>query len=150
MISNRELFLRHLGQTSPEPMGLEIVRAKGVFLYDKDGNLNEWWTEEDAKRFKEKTQILVNQYNNYVVLDSLHINGQLTLGENIADNGGLFIAHNALMMAYEKNGTPEPVDSLTYDQRFLISYAQVWRQNIRPKELMRRLKKMCILPAKPA
>ena len=109
-------------------------------LYDKDGNLNEWWTEEDAKRFKEKTQILVNQYNNYVVLDSLHINGQLTLGENIADNGGLFIAHNALMMAYEKNGTPEPVDSLTYDQRFLISYAQVWRQNIRPKELMRRLK----------
>ena len=109
-------------------------------LYDKEGNLNDWWTEQDAKNFKEKTQIIVNQYSNYVVLDSLHINGELTLGENIADNGGLFIAHNALLKSFEKNGTPEDIDGMTYNQRFLISYAQVWRQNIRPKELMRRLK----------
>ena len=109
-------------------------------LYDKEGNLNDWWTPEDAKKFKAKTQILVNQYSKYEVLDSLHVNGELTLGENIADNGGLFIAHNALLKSYEKNGTPKDIDGLTYNQRFLISYAQVWRQSLRDKELMRRLK----------
>ena len=108
-------------------------------LYDKDGNLNNWWTEEDSKNFKEKTKILVNQYSNYVELDSLHVNGELTLGENIADNGGLFIAHTALLKSYEKNGKPEDIDGLTFDQRYLISYSQVWRQHIRPKTLMRRL-----------
>ncbi len=108
-------------------------------LYDKEGNLNNWWTAEDAKKFKEKTHILVEQYNNFVVLDSLHVNGELTLGENIADNGGLFISHTALMMAYKKNGTPEDIDGLNYNQRFFISYAQVWRQHIRPKALIRRL-----------
>jgi putative endopeptidase len=108
--------------------------------YDKDGNLNDWWTEADAENFKEKVQILIDQYNAYSMLDSLHIDGHLTLGENIADNGGLYIAHAALMQSYEKNGTPEDIDSLNYNQRFFISYAQVWRQNIRDKELMRRLK----------
>ncbi|MBN2745100.1 MAG: M13 family metallopeptidase [Bacteroidales bacterium] len=109
-------------------------------LYDKDGNLNDWWSEEDAQRFKEKTQILVNQYNEYVMLDSMHIDGNLTLGENIADNGGLFVAYAALKQSFQKNGEPANVDGFTYDQRFLISYAQIWRQNIREKELMRRLK----------
>ena len=108
--------------------------------YDKDGNLNDWWTEEDAKNFEQKTQILVDQYNNYSMLDSLHIDGKMTLGENIADNGGLFLAYAALLQSFEKNGTPEDIDSLNYNQRFCISYAQVWRQNIRDKELMRRLK----------
>ncbi len=108
-------------------------------LYDKDGNLHNWWTEEDAKNFKKKTQILVNQYNNYIELDSLHVNGELTLGENIADNGGLFISYAALQKSYEKNGKPEDIEGLTSDQRFLISYGQVWRQNIRPKTLMRHL-----------
>jgi len=108
-------------------------------LYDKDGNLNEWWTEADAVKFKEKTQILVDQYNAYTVLDSMHVDGELTLGENIADNGGLFIAYNALQMSYKKNGTPEPIEELTSDQRFLIAYAQLWRQHIRPKTLMRHL-----------
>lgn len=107
--------------------------------YDKDGNLNNWWTDEDAENFKAKTQILVNEYSNYKVLDSLPVNGELTLGENIADNGGLFIAYSALQKAYEKNGTPADIDGLTSDQRYLISYAQVWRQHIRPKALMRRL-----------
>jgi putative endopeptidase len=108
-------------------------------LYDKDGNLYNWWNEEDAAKFKAKTQILIDQYNNFVVLDSLHVNGELTLGENIADNGGLFIAHTALLKAYEKNGTPENIDGLNYNQRFCISYAQVWRQHIRPKALIRNL-----------
>jgi len=108
-------------------------------LYDKDGNLNEWWTPEDTVNFKEKTQILVDQYNDFTILDSLHVDGELTLGENIADNGGLFIAYTALMKSYEKNGTPEDIDNLNYNQRFFISYAQLWRQHIRPKTLIRRL-----------
>ena len=107
--------------------------------YDKDGNLNDWWTEEDAKRFEKKTALLVNQYDNYVILDSLHVNGKLTIGENIADLGGLNISYNALQKAY--NGVvPEPIDGLTSDQRFFMGYAQVWRQNIRDKALEQRLK----------
>ncbi|OIP00392.1 MAG: hypothetical protein AUJ98_07545 [Bacteroidetes bacterium CG2_30_33_31] len=109
-------------------------------LYDLNGNLTDWWTKEDADKFKAKTQIIVNQYNNYSFGDSLNINGNLTLGENIADNGGLFIAHAALLNSYKSNGTPKNIDNLNFDQRFLISYAQVWRQNIRHEELMRRLK----------
>jgi putative endopeptidase len=108
--------------------------------YDRDGNLNDWWTEVDAQNFEAKTQILVDQFNNYSILDSLHVDGKLTLGENIADNGGLYVAFRAMMMAIEKNGAPEDIDGLTYQQRFFISYAQVWRQHIRDKELMRRLK----------
>ncbi len=107
--------------------------------YDKDGNLNDWWTEEDAKRFKEKTEVLANEYNNYTVLDSLHVDGQLTMGENIADLGGLNISFDAYKMALD-NKIPEPIDGFSYDQRFFLGYAQVWRQNIRDKELMRRLK----------
>jgi putative endopeptidase len=107
--------------------------------YDNDGNLNDWWTEEDAKRFKAKTDKLVALYDNYVVLDSLHVNGSLTLGENIADLGGLNISYEA----YQKslNGeTPKKIDGFTAVQRFYMGYAQVWRQNIRPKEMARRLK----------
>ncbi len=107
--------------------------------YDKDGNLNDWWTEADAKAFKEKTDKLVALYNNYVVLDSLHVNGKLTLGENIADLGGLNISYQAYQNSL--NGkTPEPIDGLTYDQRFYMGFAQVWRQSIRPKAMAQRLK----------
>lgn len=108
-------------------------------FYDKDGNLNDWWTEEDAANFKAKTQILVDQYNDFKILDSLHVDGELTLGENIADNGGLYIAYNALMKSYEQKGQPADIDELNYDQRFLISYAQLWRQHIRAKTMMRML-----------
>ncbi len=107
--------------------------------YDKNGNLNDWWTEEDAKRFKEKTDKLVTLYDNYVVLDSLHVNGELTLGENIADLGGLNISYEAFNISL--NGKePQPIDGFTAAQRFYMGYAQVWRQNIRPEELKRRLK----------
>lgn len=107
--------------------------------YDLDGNLNDWWTEEDAKLFEARTAKIVDLFDNYTVLDSLHVDGKLTIGENIADLGGLNISYNALQKAY--NGTtPKPVDGFTSDQRFFIGYAQVWRQNIRDKELMRRLK----------
>ncbi len=107
--------------------------------YDKNGNLNDWWTEEDAKRFKEKTDKLVALYDNYTILDSLHVNGKLTLGENIADLGGLNISYEAFQKS--QNGkTPEAIDGFTPDQRFYMGYAQVWRQSIRPEELKRRLK----------
>lgn len=107
--------------------------------YDKDGNLNDWWTEADAEKFSEKTVKLANQYDNYTMLDSLHVDGQLTMGENIADLGGLNIAYDALQMAY--NGQqPADLDGYTADQRFFLGYGQIWRQSIRDKELMRRLK----------
>ena len=107
--------------------------------YDKDGNLNDWWTEDDAKRFAEKTALLASQYDNYTVLDSLNVDGQLTMGENIADLGGLNISFDALLMSMNAD-KPAPIEGYTYDQRFFMGYAQVWRQNIRDKELMRRLK----------
>lgn len=107
--------------------------------YDKDGNLNDWWTEADAQRFGEKTVLLAQQYDNYKLLDSLNVDGQLTMGENIADLGGLNIAYDALQMSY-KGKTPEEIDGFNADQRFFLGYGQIWRQNIRDKELMRRLK----------
>ncbi len=107
--------------------------------YDKEGNLNDWWTEKDAEAFKKKTDKLVALYDNYVVLDSLHVNGKLTLGENIADLGGLNISHQAYLNSLDGK-TPPAIDGFSADQRFYIAYAQVWRQNIRPKELERRLK----------
>jgi putative endopeptidase len=107
--------------------------------YDKDGNLNDWWTEEDADRFKSKIAKLEQQYDNYKILDSLHVDGKLTMGENIADLGGLNISYNALMMSYNGN-YPADIDGFNYTQRFFLGYASVWRQNIRDKELIRRLK----------
>jgi len=107
--------------------------------YDKYGNMNNWWTKEDIKRFKAKTEKLGELYDHYTVLDSLHVNGALTMGENIADLGGLNISYGAFQKAL--NGThPKPIDGLTADQRFFMAFAQVWRQNIRPKELAKRLK----------
>ena len=107
--------------------------------YDKEGNLNDWWTEADAKAFKEKTDKLVALFDNYVVLDSLHVNGNLTLGENIADLGGLNISYQAYQNSL--NGKmPAPIDGLSSDQRFYLGYAQVWRQNIRQQALEQHLK----------
>ncbi|HDO28096.1 MAG TPA: M13 family peptidase, partial [Bacteroidetes bacterium] len=107
--------------------------------YDKNGNMNDWWTKEDAERFEEKTKILGRQYDHYTLLDSLHVNGALTMGENIADLGGLNISYDAYQMSL--NGEkPKKTDGFAGDQRFYMSYAQVWRQNIRNKELIRRLK----------
>ena len=108
--------------------------------YDKNGNLQDWWTKEDADRFTAKTQVLINQYNNYIELDSLHINGALTLGENIADLGGITISYEALQKALKQNPAKEKIDGFTPTQRFLLSWAQVWRQNIRDEELKKRLK----------
>jgi putative endopeptidase len=108
--------------------------------YDSDGTLRDWWTEDDANRFNELAEVLVDQYNNYIVLDSLTINGKLSLGENIADLGGLNIAYTALQLKLAESEYPDLIDGFTPEQRFFISYAQVWRNNIREQQLMKQLK----------
>ncbi len=105
--------------------------------FDKSGNLTDWWTAEDSKKFDERTKVLVDQFNNYVVLDSIHADGKLCLGENIADLGGLNISYQAFKKA---NKDTEPIDGFTPDQRFYLAYAHVWAQNIRDKEILRRTK----------
>jgi putative endopeptidase len=108
--------------------------------YDKEGNLRDWWKPEDSKNFEAQTQVLVDQYNAYTILDSLHVDGKLTLGENIADLGGVNISYTALQKAMAGKDMEAKIDGFTSPQRFFLSYAQVWRNNIRDKELMRRLK----------
>lgn len=107
--------------------------------YDKVGNMNDWWTKEDAERFAKKTAELAKEYDKYTMLDSLHVNGNLTMGENIADLGGLNIAHDAMLRAFDGK-TPQSIQGFTADQRFFLSYATIWRQSIRAKELAKRLK----------
>jgi predicted metalloendopeptidase len=99
--------------------------------FDASGQLRDWWAEEDRAEFMRRAQVLVQQFDGYEVLDGLHVNGQLTLGENIADLGGLKIAHDALLEALAAAGpvAQEPVDGLTPEQRFFISWATVWRTN---------------------
>jgi putative endopeptidase len=106
--------------------------------YDKDGNLKNWWSPTDEKRFKEKTTVLVNQYNAYTVLDTVHVNGELTLGENIADLGGISIAYDAFKRTKQGQAN-EKIDGFTADQRFFFGWAQVWRQNITKENLMQRI-----------
>ena len=98
--------------------------------YDKDGNLKVWWTPEDAAKFKAKTQSVASQYDKYTVLDNLHVNGNLTLGENLADIGGVAIAYQAFKNT-PQGKSDEKIDGFTADQRFFLSYAQVWQIKMR-------------------
>lgn len=107
-------------------------------LYDLDGNLKNWWTAQDSANFMSKANILVVQFNDYTVLDTMHVNGELTLGENIADMGGITIAYAAFKKTKEGQST-ELIDGLTPDQRFFVGWATVWRQNVRDEEQRRRL-----------
>jgi predicted metalloendopeptidase len=105
---------------------------------DGDGNLRDWWTEEDARQFKARAQKMIDQYNQYMPIDSMHVNGELTLGENIADLAGLTVAFEAYQISI--NGKPAPrLDGLTGEQRFFIGWAQIWRRKYRDEELKRRL-----------
>ena len=108
--------------------------------YDKDGNLIDWWTAEDAVRFTERADKLVDQYDQIIVIDTLHANGRFTLGENIADHGGLLVAHQAYLNSLKDKETPAPIDGFTNEQRFFLGYATLWGQNIRPEEIRRRTK----------
>ena len=102
--------------------------------YDWQGNLKDWWTAEDAKRFEVRANHIVKQYDAFEVLPGLHINGKLTLGENIADIGGLRVSYEAFKLA-TKGKALKSVDGFTPDQRFFIAFAQGWRTNQRTEQL---------------
>ncbi|HEU4530034.1 MAG TPA: M13-type metalloendopeptidase [Steroidobacteraceae bacterium] len=106
--------------------------------YDGDGNLRDWWTADDEKRFKERTAALVAQYGAFNPIDDQHVNGELTLGENIGDLSGLAVAYKAYQLSLD--GKPAPtIDGLTGEQRFFLGWAQVWRRKYRDEELRVRL-----------
>lgn len=109
-------------------------------LYDADGNLHSWWTPDDEKQFKDRADGVVKAYGAEEPLPNMFINGNLTLGENIADLGGVSIAYEALQrrLAAEKSAAPS-IDGLTQEQRFFISYAQTWRESITDQELKMRI-----------
>jgi putative endopeptidase len=100
--------------------------------FDAQGNLQDWWTEADAKAFEERAQCFADQYGSYTAVDDVKLNGKLTLGENTADNGGLRIAHMALMSTLAGK-TPAPVDGFSADQRLFLGWAQIWCQNATPE-----------------
>jgi putative endopeptidase len=106
--------------------------------YNADGNLEDWWTPTDAKAFEERAQKIVDEYNTFEPLPGLHVNGKLTLGENIADFGGVTIAYEALQRALAKDPSKRAkIDGFTPEQRFFISWGQIWRTNIREAEARR-------------
>ncbi len=108
--------------------------------YDKDGNLKEWWTTEDADKFKERAKVIEDNFNAITILDTVKANGTLTLGENIADYGGLTIAYNALQKTLKESGKDQTIGEFSPEQRFFLSYAFIWAENIRDEELLRRTK----------
>ena len=108
--------------------------------YDKDGNISAWWTKEDEEKFNAKAQVLVDQYDKIIVLDDLHADGRYTLGENIADQGGLLISYQAYMNTLKGKERPADIDGFTHEQRFYLGYANLWAQNVRPQEIIRRTK----------
>ena len=103
--------------------------------FDADGNLKNWWTDADKANFKKKTDMVVKQFNDYVAIDNIHVNGELTLGENIADLGGLTISYYALKKSLEGKSVPAKIDGFTAEQRFFLAWAQGWRNNVRPEFL---------------
>lgn len=111
--------------------------------FDKDGNMNNWWTEADAAAFKAKTDVLVKQFDAIEVLPAkegqpaIYANGSLSLGENIADQGGLRVAWTAYRNSLEGKSAPTPIDGFTDAQRFYLGYATLWAQNIRDEEIAR-------------
>lgn len=102
--------------------------------YDAAGNLKNWWTEADAKNFQARAERIAQQYEAYEILSGLHINGHQTLGENIADVGGLRVSYDAFKLA-TKGKTLPTIDGFTPDQRFFIAFAQGWRTNQRPEQI---------------
>lgn len=108
--------------------------------YDADGNMKDWWTASDAKGFTERADLYVRWFDSIEVLPGLHSNGRFTLGENLADHGGLEVAFNALKNV-EKTKKLKTLDGFTPEQRFFIAYAGVWGQNITEQEIRNRVKR---------
>ena len=106
--------------------------------YDANGVLRDWWTKSDADKFKVRTNRLIVQYNSLTVLDTLHVNGRLTLGENIADLGGLNIAYDAFLKT-KQSRLAKTIDGFTPNQRFFLSWAQAWRNSQRPEAIAQRI-----------
>ena len=106
--------------------------------YDGDGTLRDWWTKEDADKFKSRADQVVSQYNGFTVVDTIHVNGKLTLGENLADLGGLNVAYAAFKKTKEGQSNKK-IDGFTPDQRFFLSWAQVWRSSQRPEAAAQRI-----------
>jgi putative endopeptidase len=119
--------------------------------YDAKGNLRDWWTPEDATKYKAAAQLIVDQFNGYTVVDSVsHVNGRQTLGENIADLGGLTVAYFAMEKALAKKGPAarRKIDGFTPEQRFFLAWAQIWRGLSRPEAALQRLKTDAHSPGK--
>ena len=107
--------------------------------FDHNGNMVDWWTAEDAAKFQELADKLGAQYSAEIIADDVHANGNFTMGENIADHGGLRVAYSAFKKTEQGKGN-EPIDGFTPDQRFFLSYANVWANNITKEEMLRRTK----------
>ncbi len=108
--------------------------------YDLHGNLTDWWTEQDAETFKSRAQLIVDHFNAIEVAPGVFGNGSFTLGENIADNGGLNVSYTAFQKAKADGAIKGDMDGFTPEQRFFLAYAAVWAANIRPEEILRRTK----------
>ena len=107
--------------------------------FDAKGNLRDWWTPSDSVHFTKEAQKVVDQFNAYVQIDTFHVNGKLTLGENIADYGGLLTAYDALQRGLKRSGRPGLIEGFTPEQRFFIGYAQSWRIHSRPESMKNRV-----------
>lgn len=103
--------------------------------FDGDGNLKNWWTEDDSKKFKTIGDKLVKQYSDIIAIDSMHLNGEYTLGENIGDLGGVQAAYEGLQIFLKKNGRPADIDGFTAEQRFFLSWGTIWRTKMRDEAL---------------
>jgi putative endopeptidase len=108
--------------------------------FDGDGNVNNWWTDEDLIEFEKRGNALAEQYSAIEVMDSVYINGKFTLGENIGDLGGVLGAYDGLQLFFETNGRPDDIDGFTAEQRFFMSWATVWRTLTREDALRRQIK----------
>jgi putative endopeptidase len=108
--------------------------------YDAEGNLKNWWTDEDLEKFTTRANALADQYSAIEVMDSLYINGKFTLGENIGDLGGVLGAYDGLQLFYENNERPGEIDGFTPEQRFFMSWATVWRTLTREDALRTQIK----------
>jgi putative endopeptidase len=107
--------------------------------FDAHGNLRDWWTPADSAAFTRQADLMVQQYDGYLQVDSVHVNGRLTLGENIADFGGVLTGFDALEAALARDGRPGLIDGLTPEQRYFVSFAQSWRDKDRPAALRARV-----------
>jgi putative endopeptidase len=115
--------------------------------YDDQGNLNNWWTSEDSTKFYTKTKMIVRQFNDYIAVDSLHINGELTQGENIADLGGIMMGYEAFKKTNQYRNH-EIIAGLDPDQRFFLGYALAWMVNDRPEAIANQVRSNEHSPAK--